>query len=77
MLIEVFGPGCAKCQTLEKHAKEAVEKSGGDHQVVKISDYAAMATRGILSTPALALDGQLKFQGRVASSDEILALIKN
>ena len=76
MLIEVFGPGCAKCQTLEKHAKEAVEKSGGNHQVVKVADYAAMVARGILSTPALALDGQLKFQGKVASSDEILALIK-
>ena len=76
MLIEVFGPGCMKCQTMEKHANEAVEKSGGDHQVVKISDYAAMASRGILSTPALALDGHIKLQGRVASSDEILALIK-
>ena len=76
MLIEVFGPGCMKCQTMEKHAKEAAEQSGGDHQVVKVSDYAAMASRGILSTPALALNGQIKFQGRVASSDEILALIK-
>jgi len=76
MLIEVFGPGCAKCQTLEKHAKEAVEKSGGNHQVVKVSDYAAMAARGILSTPALALDGQLKSQGKVVSTDEILALLK-
>lgn len=75
MLIEVFGPGCAKCQAMEKHAKEAVEQSSGDHLVVKISDYAAMASRGILSTPALAVDGQIKFQGRVASSDEILALI--
>ena len=43
MLIEVFGPGCAKCQTLEKHARHAAEQSGGDHQVVKISDYATMA----------------------------------
>lgn len=77
MLIEVFGPGCAKCQTLEKHAKEAVEKSGGDHQVVKISDYAAMAARGVLSTPALALDGQIKSQGKVISAAEILALIKS
>ena len=76
MLIEVFGPGCAKCQTLEKHAKEAVEKSGGNHQVVKVSDYAVMVARGILCTPALALDGQIKVQGRVASSDEILTLIK-
>lgn len=76
MLIEVFGPGCTKCQTLEKHAKDAAEKSGGNHQVVKVSDYAVMVARGILSTPALALDGQLRFQGKVASSDEILVLLK-
>ena len=77
MLIEVFGPGCAKCQTMEKHAHQAVEQSGGIHQVVKVSDYAVMAARGIMSTPALALDGQVKFQGRVLGSDEILALIKS
>ena len=44
--------------------------------MVKVSDYAAMAARGVMSTPALALDGQIKFQGKVASSDEILTLIK-
>ena len=76
MLIEVFGPGCAKCETLLKHTKHAVEESGGGHQVVKVSDYAVMASRGILSTPALAIDGQLKFQGKVASSAEILDLLK-
>jgi small redox-active disulfide protein 2 len=76
MLIEVFGPGCVKCETLVKHAKHAVEQLGGDHQVVKVSDYAAMAARGIMSTPALAVDGQLKLQGRVASSEEILAMLK-
>lgn len=76
MLIEVFGPGCIKCETLVKHARHAVEQSGGDHQVVKISDYPTMAARGILSTPALAIDGQLKFQGRVASSADILAMLK-
>ncbi|MBK8727630.1 MAG: TM0996/MTH895 family glutaredoxin-like protein [Holophagaceae bacterium] len=76
MLIEVFGPGCAKCQTLERHARHAAEQAGGDHQVVKVSDHAVMAARGILSTPALAVDGHLKFQGRVASSDEIAALLK-
>ncbi len=76
MLIEVFGPGCAKCETLLKHAKHAAEQSGGEHQVVKVSDYGVMAARGVLSTPALALDGQLKSQGKVVSSDEILALLK-
>jgi small redox-active disulfide protein 2 len=76
MLIEVFGPGCAKCETLLKHTRSAVEQAGGDHQVVKISDYAVMAGLGIFSTPALAIDGQLKFQGRVASLNEILALLQ-
>lgn len=76
MLIEVFGPGCAKCKVLYKHAQAALEASGESHQLVKVEDYAAMAARGILSTPALALDGQIKFQGKVASSNEILALMK-
>ncbi len=76
MLIEVFGPGCAKCETLLKHANHAAEQSGADHQVIKISDYAVMAARGVLSTPALAIDGHLKSQGKVLSSVEILALLK-
>ena len=76
MLIEVFGPGCAKCQMLEKHALEAVAQAGGNHQVVKISDYAAMVSRGVMSTPALALDGQIKAQGRVISVQDILQLLK-
>ena len=76
MLIEVFGPGCIKCETLLKHTRHAVLQSGGEHQVIKVSDYPAMAARGILSTPALAIDGQLKFQGKVASPAEILELLK-
>lgn len=76
MLIEVFGPGCAKCQMLEKHAQEAVAQAGGNHQVVKISDYAAMVARGVMSTPALALDGLIKSQGRVMSVNDILQMLK-
>jgi small redox-active disulfide protein 2 len=76
MLIEVFGPGCARCQTLLKNAQKAAEQLGGEHQLMKISDYTAMAARGVLSTPALAVDGRLKFQGKVASPAEILALLK-
>ncbi len=76
MLIEVFGPGCAKCETLLKHAKHAAEQSGLIVEVVKVSDYATMAMRGILSTPALAIDGAVKTQGKVLSSSEILTLLK-
>ena len=76
MLIEIFGSGCAKCEMLTNHAKLAVEESGGSHEVVKVTDFAAMAAKGILSTPALALDGRLRFQGKVATVAEILALLK-
>lgn len=76
MIIEVFGPGCAKCEMLMKHAREAAAASGGDHEVVKISDYAAMAARGVLSTPALAVDGELKSQGRVLAAADIQAFLK-
>ena len=75
MLIEVFGPGCHRCETLARNAKQALAQLGGEHAVVKVSDYAAMAARGVLSTPALAEDGQLKFQGKVASAEEIAALL--
>lgn len=77
MHIEVFGPGCARCETLLKHTKHAVEQLEGSHEIVKISDYAAMAARGILSTPALAVDGKVKFQGKVPSSQEILEILKS
>jgi len=76
MLIEVFGSGCAKCETLVKHAKAAGEQSGKAFEVVKVSDFSVMAARGILSTPALAVDGKVKFQGKVASSAEILDLLQ-
>lgn len=74
MLIEVFGSGCAKCETLLKHAGQALEQLGGEHQIVKVSDYAIMAQRGILSTPALAIDGVVRSRGKVLSVADILAL---
>lgn len=76
MRIEVFGPGCAKCETLLKHAQHAAEQSGLIVEVVKVSDYAAMAQRGILSTPALAIDGVVKSQAKVLASTEILDLLR-
>ncbi len=76
MLIEVFGSGCVKCETLVRHARHAAEQAGVSHEIRKITDYAAMAERGVLSTPALAIDGVLRSQGRVLASSEILELLK-
>lgn len=64
-LIEIFGSGCRKCEVLQERAIEAARNTGLQADIVKVTEFDRMMARGILSTPALALDGQLKFQGQV------------
>jgi len=71
MKIEVFGTGCAKCHQLEKHVAEAIRETGVTAEVVKVDDIAAIMSRGIIFTPALAIDGEVRVSGRVPSVKEI------
>ncbi len=71
MEIEIFGPGCRKCKRLEKNVKEVVEELSLDANIIKIDDIAEMAERGVISTPSLAVDGDLKIKGKSPSKDEI------
>ena len=76
MLIEVFGPGCAKCKQTAKIMELAVERSGaapGDVLVQKIEDLRVAAMRGVLSTPAVAIDGRVVSQGKVPTVEEAQA----
>ena len=74
--IQVFGTGCPKCNQLEANAKEAVTKSGIDAQVEKITDINQIAEAGVMMTPALAIDGEIKIAQKVASPEEITAWLK-
>ena len=76
MKIEVLGAGCAKCKRLEKNVKKAVEKAGIDAEVVKVEDINRIAESGIMLTPALIIDGEVKASGRVLSVDEIIEKLK-
>jgi small redox-active disulfide protein 2 len=76
MKIEIFGTGCAKCKRLEKNVHEAVAMAGIDAQIVKIEDINAIMEQGIMVTPALAIDGELKLMGKVPSVEELSKLIK-
>lgn len=76
MKIEVLGTGCAKCKTLEKVAQEAVAKLGVFAQVEKVEDVVAIMNYGVMSTPALVVDGVVKLSGRVPSVEEVVALLK-
>jgi len=75
MKIEIFGTGCAKCKLLEKRVREAVEEIGGDIEIVKIEDIGEIINRGIMATPALAIDGKIKVAGRDPSKEEIKEMI--
>jgi len=76
MLIQVCGPGCASCTKAETIVKGAVAEAGVTATVEKVSDFAAMAKLGILSTPSVIIDGQIKCVGKVPNKDEVLAWIK-
>lgn len=75
MEIKVFGPGCAKCTETETIAKAVAAAKGGDISVKKISDLKEIMAAGVISTPAIAIDGVVKCTGRVPSKEEIAAWI--
>jgi small redox-active disulfide protein 2 len=77
MEIKVLGTGCAKCKALEKAAKEAVEKTGLNATVTKVEDIVEIMQFGVMTTPALVVDGKIVVKGRVPSVDEISILLIN
>jgi len=75
MLIEILGPGCPKCERLAAAAREAVDGLAVEAEVVKVKDITQIAARGVLLTPALAVDGEVKSSGRVLTPAQIRALL--
>lgn len=76
MKIEIFGTGCAKCEKLTEAAKSVASQLNLDYEIEKIQDYNEIAKRGILITPALAIDGDVKVIGRVPNETELTALLQ-
>ena len=70
-LVQVLGPGCAKCEKLKKNAEEAVQQAGVEAMVEKITDINVITGFGVMMTPALVVDGEVKASGRVLSPEEI------
>lgn len=75
-LIQILGPGCAKCEKLKHNAEEAVRKAGLEAAVEKITDINVITGFGVMMTPALAIDGEVKLVGKLASPDEIVKLLQ-
>ncbi len=69
--IEVLGPGCQKCQVLYQHAEKAAKELGIEYEITKVTDIGAIMGYGVMSTPALVVNGELKLSGRVPSSEQL------
>ncbi len=76
MKITVYGSGCKNCLTLAENAKVAAQELGVEVEVEKVEDMGKIVSAGIMTTPGLAIDGEVKFKGRVATKDEIKELLK-
>lgn len=75
MQVKVLGAGCANCHALEDRANQALQQLGADGSVELITDLARIAGYGVMSTPALVVDGQLVSTGRVPELGELMSML--
>ena len=73
--LQVLGPGCPKCEKLAARTAEAVERRGVEASVEKVTDIMQITSFGVMMTPALVLDGEVKAKGKLLGVDEIAALL--
>jgi small redox-active disulfide protein 2 len=75
MEIKILGTGCARCKTLEKLTRDAVNKLSINATITKVDDIMEIMKYNIMTTPALVIDGEVVVKGRVPSAEEIKQLL--
>ena len=75
MKIEILGSGCPKCKQLYENVQKALRDIGMDAEVIKVEDINKITDYGIMMTPGLVVNGEVRSFGKVLSSDEIIVLI--
>jgi len=76
MVIQILGTGCPKCKTLEANARQAIEAGKIDATIEKVTEIDKIMEMGVMITPALAIDGDVKVSGKILNKNQILALIQ-
>ncbi len=71
MKIEILGMGCPKCKMLYENAKKAVNEKGIQAEVLKVEDMDKITNYGVMMTPALVIDGEVKTTGKIPSAEDI------
>ncbi len=75
MEVIILGTGCPKCKTLENMTREVVDKNGINATVNKVEDIVEIMNYGVMTTPALVIDGRVVLKGRIPSADELKKLL--
>lgn len=75
MTIEILGTGYPSCQTLEARIKKAIEETGSDATVDKVEDMKEIMSYGVMSTPALVVDGDVVSAGKLPSVKELRSIV--
>ena len=74
--IKVLGSGCTKCNELEAATKQALEELGIDETIEHVTDFAKIAAYGVMTTPALVVDGKVVSYGKVLKTEEVIEILK-
>jgi len=75
MKIEILGTGCPKCKKLTQNVEEAVKELNIEAEVLKVTDITDIMSYGVMMTPALAIDGEVKAAGKVVGKEEIKGIL--
>ncbi|RMF97796.1 MAG: thioredoxin family protein [Candidatus Schekmanbacteria bacterium] len=73
--IKILGTGCARCRQMEANAKAAAKEVGIDYELEKVTDLHDIISAGVMTTPALIVDGEVKVAGKVPSIEEMKKIL--
>jgi small redox-active disulfide protein 2 len=74
--VKVLGSGCAKCNELEKNTRAALELLEMDTSIDHVTDFAQIAAYGVMTTPALVVDGKVVAYGKVLKTEEVVKILQ-
>ena len=74
--IQILGAGCSKCEKLAENVEAAAKEAGIEYEIEKVTEINDIMSYGVMITPALAVDGQVKVAGKVPSPEEITKMLE-
>lgn len=74
--VKILGSGCSKCNELEANTKAALEQLGMESAIDHVTDFAKIASYGVMSTPALVVDGKVVSYGKVLKTEEVVRILQ-